>query len=188
MTAQSATAGGMEAIRRNGAGSREVTALRTGRQPRSDCFAHRIDVSSDPFVSFLSVNPKGYPPAFPYSRGQTRKPSGGVRQMVQNTDGKCQVKSRANRRVQQVADNHVGVRELTSVRKGNECALAQIQRDYRFCTVRRHDCGVAPLPASPLEYDLVREIPGSQRGHPVEKFLFVIVAKIAPARPFFRKS
>src|SRR5260370_8205884 len=134
-----------------------------------------MDVSSDRFVSLRGVNTKGYRPAFPYSRGQTRKPSGGVRQMVQNTDGKCQVKSRANRRVQQVADDHVGVWELTSVRKGNECALAQIQRDYRFCTVRRHDCAVAPFSAAAFEDELAREIPRGHRGHPADTFLFVIV-------------
>jgi len=108
--------------------------------------------------------------------------------MVQNTDGKSQVKNGADRRVQQVADNDVGVWELTGVREGDECALAQIQRNNRFGTVRSHDSGVAPLPAAPLEYNLVCEIPGCQRSHPVEKLLLVIIAKIAPARPFLRKS
>src|SRR5438309_929951 len=60
------------------------------RQPRGDRFAHRIHVPRDPFVSFVAVNPEGYAPAFPDSRGQTRKTGCGVRQMVQNADGKCQ--------------------------------------------------------------------------------------------------
>ena len=88
----------------------------------------------------------------------------------------------------QVADNDVGVRELPGMREGNECALAQIQGDNCFGTMRSHDCGVAPLPAASLEYNLVREISGSQRSYPVEKLLLVVVAKFAPARPFLRKS
>src|SRR6266850_3371785 len=85
------------------------------RQPRRDRFAHRIDVPCDPFVSFVAVNPEGYAPAFPDSRGQTRKTSCGVRQMVQNADGECQIKYGADRRVQQIPDNHVNVPELTRV-------------------------------------------------------------------------
>ena len=108
--------------------------------------------------------------------------------MVQNSDGKCQTEYGADRRVQQVADNDVGVWELTGVLEGNKCALAQIQGDNCFGTARSHDCGVAPLPASSLEYNLVREISGSQRSHPVEELLLVVVAKIAPARPFLRKA
>ena len=34
------------------------------RQFRSDRFAHRIDVSRNPFVSFMAVNPEGNAPAF----------------------------------------------------------------------------------------------------------------------------
>src|ERR1700687_2085550 len=60
-------------------------------QPRSDGFAHGIHIPGDPFVSFVAVNPKGYPSALPHSRGQARKTSRGVRQMMQNTNGKCQV-------------------------------------------------------------------------------------------------
>ena len=87
-----------------------------------------------------------------------------------------------------MADNDVGVWELTGVREGDERALAQIQRNNCFCTVRSHDCGVAPLPASSLEYNLVCEISGSERGDAVEKFLLVVVTRIAPGRPFLRKA
>src|SRR6266446_3099834 len=48
--------------------------------------------------------------------------------------------------------------------------------------------GVAPLPASSLEYHLVREIFRTQRRYPVEELLLVVIAKVAPARPFFRKT
>src|SRR5260370_6512660 len=108
--------------------------------------------------------------------------------MVQDTDRKCQVEYGADRRLQQIADNHVGVRKLTRMREGNKCALAQIQGANRFCAMRGNDCGMAPFSAASLEDNLVREIPGSQRGHPVEKFLLVIIAKIAPARPFLGKA
>src|SRR5713101_1161491 len=117
-----------------------------------------------------------------------RKTGGGVRQMVQNTDGKSQIKNRADRRIQQIADNNVSVRKLARVRKCDESAFAQIQGNNRFCAVRSHDGGVAPLPAAPLEDELVRKIPGRQRGHPIEKFLFVVAAEIAPARPFLGKT
>src|SRR5712692_6833642 len=158
------------------------------RQFRSDCFAHRIDESRDPFVAFVAINPEGYPSSFFDSRSETCKTGGGVRQMVQNTDGKCQIKYGTDGRIQQIADNNVSVRKLTRMRERNERAFAQIQGNNRFCAVRSHDGGVAPLSAAPLEYKLVRKIPGRQRGHPVEKLLFVVAAEIAPARPFLGKT
>ena len=53
--------------------------------------------------------------------------------------------------------------------------------------MRRNDGGVTSFPTSPFEDHLVHEICGRQRGDPVEKFLFVVIAKIAPARPFLGK-
>src|SRR5437879_695297 len=43
------------------------------RQFRSDRFAHRINVSRNPLVSFIAVNPEGDAPAFPHSGSYTRK-------------------------------------------------------------------------------------------------------------------
>src|SRR5713101_6644997 len=117
-----------------------------------------------------------------------RKTGGGVRQMVQNTDGKSQIKNRADRRIQQIADNNVSVRKLARVRKCDESAFAQIQGNNRFCAVRSHDGGVAPFPAASFEDKPAGEIFRRQRSEPVEKFLLVVIAEIAPARPFLGKT
>ena len=47
---------------------------------------------------------------------------------------------------------------------------------------------MASFPAASLENNLVREIRSRQRGNPVEEFLFVVIAKIAPARPLLGKT
>jgi len=91
-----------------------------------------------------------------------------------------------DRRVQQVPDNDVGVWELTSVCEGHERALTQIQRDNPLHRAKPQ-LRVPPLPASPPRIQSGREIPAVS-GLPSEKLLLVIVAKIAPARPFLRKS
>ena len=78
--------------------------------------------------------------------------------------------------------------KLPRVRERHEGALPQIQRDNCLCAVRSDDRGVAAFSAAALENKLAREILSSERSHPVEKFLFVVVAEIAPARPFLGKA
>src|SRR2546430_195633 len=158
------------------------------RQFRSDRLAYGINVSRNPFVSFMAVNPEGDAPAFAYSRGQTRKTCRGIRQVVQNADGKCQIKCCAHRRIQQIANDYVRVWKLARVRKSYERAFAQIQRDNCSSAMRGNDGSVASFPTASFKDNLVCEIPGRQRGDPVEKFPFVIIAKIAPPRPFLGKT
>ncbi len=71
--------------------------------------------------------------------------------MVQDADGKCQIKDGTHGRIQQVADNDVRVRKLARVREGHKGALAQVQRNNCFCAVRSDDGGVAPLSAASFE-------------------------------------
>src|SRR5205814_292016 len=56
------------------------------------------------------------------------------------------------------------------------------------CAVRRDDRGMAAFSAATFENELAHEVLSGERSDPVEKLLFVIVAEIAPARPFLGKA
>src|SRR5258708_27353217 len=119
------------------------------RQPRSDRFAHRVNVPGDPFVSFLAVNPKGYASAFLHSRGQTRKTRRGVRQMVQDADGKWQVEHGADRRGPRKDEKSRGALALPGKRLRNGRGRPQIFANTDLCRNLTHHGAMSPPPPPP---------------------------------------
>src|SRR5712692_2285712 len=107
--------------------------------------------------------------------------------MMQDADRKSQIEDGSHRWIQQIADYHVSVWQVPRVRESHEGTATEVHRDDSFRPARCHDRGMPPLSATALEDHLAGEVRGCQRRHPVKKLLFVIVAKLAPARPFLRK-
>src|SRR5260370_12497679 len=107
-----------------------------GRQARCERFSNWIDVSRNPFISFLAVHPERHASTIADARRQAAKPGCRIRQMMQYADRERQIKNRADRGIQQVANDDMRVGKCSRMRKGYERALAKVQGDNRFCPER----------------------------------------------------
>src|SRR6266704_2048540 len=107
---------------------RQTVASPVQLYPRCDrSAASRKPDASHGLTSSSPVYPDRRSPAIPHPRRQARKARRGVRQMMQNAHGECQIEYGTNWRVQQVADHNVRVGKPARMRERNERTFAQIQ-------------------------------------------------------------